>query len=273
MPVITIFGGTFGDDEQVARGVAHALEYPFAGREILVAASERCEVPEAKLNDILEKEPHWWARWQENLRPYQIALQAAMTEAALAEDIVYHGHVGHGLLPGIRHVLRVLLTAPTDYRVAQVRERQGLDPKAARHYIEQVEKARTRRLMALFGTDWRDPGQYALILNMAQMSAVSAQHSIAQVAKLIDFQATADSRQRLADLALSAKIQARFLTFPGLRNANIQVDVKHGAVRLSGIVSPAVSDEDVQRTVAMMPGVQDVTVNFVSISSAELSYG
>ena len=273
MPIIAIFGGTFGDDEQVARDVAGALRYPFAGREILLAASKRCEVPEAKLSDILEKEPHWWARWQENLRPYQIALQAAMSEAALAENIVYHGHVGHGLLPGICHVLRVLLTAPVDYRVAQVRERQGLDPKAARRYIEHVEKARTRRLMALFGTDWRDPGQYALILNMAQISAASAQHLIAQAAQLSDYQGTAESRLRLTDLALTAKIQAHLLTYPHLRKANIHVEVKDGAVRLSGIVSPAVSEEDVQRTVAMMPGVQVVTVNFVSISSTELSYG
>ena len=58
MPIITIFGGTFGDDEQVARGVARALEYRLAGREILLAASKRCEVPEAKLGDILEKERH-----------------------------------------------------------------------------------------------------------------------------------------------------------------------------------------------------------------------
>jgi len=273
MPVITLFGGTFGDDEQIARGVARILHYPFAGREILLAASKRCEVPEAKLSDILEKEPHWWARWQENLRPYQIALQAAMTEAALEENLVYHGHVGHGLLPGIRHVLRVLLTAPMDYRIAQVRERQGLDAKAARHYIEHVEKARTRRLMALFGTDWRDPGQYALILNLAQMSAVSAQQTIAQAAKLSDYKITTESRQQLADLALTAKIQAYLLTYPGLRKANIHVETRQGAVRLSGIVSPAVSDEDVRCAVAVLPGVQGVTVNFVSISSTELSYG
>jgi osmotically-inducible protein OsmY len=63
------------------------------------------------------------------------------------------------------------------------------------------------------------------------------------------------------------------LTYPGLRKANIQVDVKQGAVRLSGIVSPAVSDEDVQRSVAMIPGVEAVTVNFVSITGTELGYG
>ncbi len=273
MPIITIFGSTFGEDEELARGVASALECGFAGREILLAASKRCEVPEAKLSDILEKEPHWWARWQENLEPYRIALQAAMTEAALAENLVYHGHVGHGLLPGVRHVLRVLLTAPMDYRIAQVQLRQRLKLKSAHYYIQQVEKARTRRLMALFGTDWRDPGQYALILNMAQMSAASAQHSIARVAKLIDFQPTAESRQRLADLALKAKIQAHLLTYPRLRVANIHVEVKDGAVRLSGIVSPTVTEEEVRRTVVLIPGVRDVTINFVNISSTELSYG
>lgn len=273
MPIITIFGGTFGDDEQVARGVARTLEYPFVGREILVAASKRCEVPEAQLSDILEKEPRWWARWQENLQPYRIALQAAMSEAALAENLVYHGHVGHALLQDIRHVLRVLLTAPMNYCIAQVRARQGRDANGARQYVHQVEKARARRLMALFGTDWRDPGQYALVINMAQTSAASAQHTIAQAAQLIDYQATAESRQRLNDLALSAKIQAHLLTYPRMRKANIQVDVKHGAVRLSGIVSPAVSEEDVKLTVAMIPGVEEVTVNFVNIASAELEYG
>ena len=83
MAIVTIFGGTFGDDEELARNVARKLRCPFVSRQIFVAASQRCEVPEAKLNDIVEKEPHWWELWQENLRPYRIALQAAMTEAAL----------------------------------------------------------------------------------------------------------------------------------------------------------------------------------------------
>src|SRR5438034_11191566 len=120
MAVVTIFAGTFGDDEEVARNVATELGYLFIGRELLSAASQRCDVPEAKLNDIVEKEPHWWERWHENLRPYRIALTAAVSEAALAENLVYLGHVGHGLLPGIRHVLRALLTAPLEYRIEQV---------------------------------------------------------------------------------------------------------------------------------------------------------
>ena len=270
MPIITIFGGTFGDDEEHARNVATKLGCQFVSREIFVAASQRCQVPEAKLNDIVEKEPHWWKRWHENLRPYRIALQAAMSEAALAEKLVYLGHVGHGLLPGIRHVLRVLLTAPMEYRIEQVCKRRGLDAKAARRFIDHVEKARTRRLMALFDSDWRDPGQYALILNMAQMSSVAAENMIAHAANLMDYQPTAESRQALGDWALTAKVQAHLLTDPRLRDVNVSVQAKQGEVTLAGLLPQAVTEYDVRHLVEGIPGVKNIMSDFVSIPSRGL---
>jgi cytidylate kinase len=270
MPIITIFGGTFGDDEELARNVATKLGCRFVSREIFVAASQRCDVPAAKLNDIVEREPRWWERWHENLRPYQIALQAAMSEAALAENLVYLGHVGHGLLPGIRHVLRVLLTAPMDYRIEQVRKRQALEPKAARRYIDHVEKARTRRLMALFGSDWCDPGQYALILNMAQMSSTAAENMIAHAAHPMDYQATAESRQALGDLALTAKVQVHLLIDPRLRDVNVSVQAKQGEVTLAGLLPQSVSEYEVRRMVEGIPGVKNVMSDFVSMRSRAL---
>jgi cytidylate kinase len=267
MPIITIFSGTFGDDEELARSVATKLGCQFVSRELFVAASRRCDLPEAKLSDIIEKEPHWWERWHENLRPHRIALQAAMTEAALAENLVYVGHVGHGLLPGIRHVMRVLLTAPMEYRIEQVRQRQGLEPKAARRYIDHVEKARTRRLIALFGSDWRDPGQYALILNLAQMSFAAVENIIAYTAKLMDYQATAESRQALGDLALTAKVQAHLLTDPKLRDLHVSVQANQGEVTLAGLLSQSVSEYEVRHMVEGIPGVKNVISDFVSLRS------
>lgn len=267
MPIIAIFGGTFGDDEELARNIAATLGYRFVSREIFVAASQRCGLPEAKLSDIVEKEPHWWNRWHENLRVYRIALQAAMGEAALAEDLVYCGHVGHGLLPGIRHVLRVLLTAPLDYRIEQVSKRQGLEAKAARRYIDHVEKARTRRLMALFGSDWRDPDQYALILNMAQMSSIAAQNMIVHAARLMDYQPTAESRQALEDLALAARVQAHLSADTRLRNLELGVQASQGEVRLTGILPRSVSEYEVRHLVEGIPGVKNVMSNFVTMPS------
>jgi cytidylate kinase len=265
MAIVTIFAGTFGDDEEVARNVANALGYPFIGRELLSAASQRCQIPEAKLNDIVEKEPRWWEGWQENLRPYRIALQAAMTEAARGENLVYCGHVGHGLLPGIRHVLRVLMIAPLDYRVRQVRERLGLEDKAARRYIARVDKAHTRRLVALFGADWRDAGQYALVLNRAQVSAIGAEKLIAAAAKLIEYQATEESRQALEDLALSSKVESYLLTYPRFKDLNINVKAVQGEVVLTGVIPSAVSESEIRSVVEGIPGVKKLTADFVAL--------
>jgi cytidylate kinase len=273
MAIVTIFGGTFGDDEELARNVAAQLGWSFIGRDLFVAASGRCDVPEAKLNDLVEKEPKWWERWQENLKPYRVALQAAMSEAALVENLVYYGHVGPWLLPGIRHVLRVLLTAPSELRVELVRVRQGLDDKAARRYIDQVEKAHTRRLMALFGTDWRDPGQYGLVLNRAQMSSVAAENTIVAAAKLMDFQATMESRRELENLALSTKVQAQLLTFPRLRNLDINIRASGGELILSGVLPTSVQEMEVRNVVEKIPGVKKVVTDFISIPSSALGAG
>ena len=273
MPIITIFSGTFGDDEELAKKVAHALDCRCVGRDILVDAARRAEVPEAKLDEILEKEPHWWALWQENLRPYRIALQAAMTEAALAENLVYYGHVGHGLLPGIRHVVRVLLTAPMEFRLELVRARHSLDATAARRYIEHVDKARTRRLMALFGTDWRDPGQYTFILNMAQMTSNAAEKLIVQTATIPDYQPTDESRHALADLAACTKVQAHLLTFPRLRDVDLNMRAKDGEVIVSGILPASISEQEIIDRIKEVPGVNGVSADLVSLPRTALRYG
>src|SRR5262245_48839159 len=149
MPIITIYQGASGEGQELAASVAQSLGYRCVGREVLVEASRRYGIPQAKLNEVVEKGPHWWERLLQDLRPYRIARQAALCELAQDGKIVYHGHLGHELLPGIGHVVKVLLTASLDYRIKQVRLRQKLSDTAARQYIEEVDNARSRRLMAM----------------------------------------------------------------------------------------------------------------------------
>ena len=131
MPIITIYQGASAEGQEVAETVAQALGYRCVGREVLVAASRRYGIPEARLNEIVEKGPPWWERLVRDLRPYKIALQATLCELARDGKVVYHGHLGHELLSGIGHVLKVLLTAPIEYRIEQVRSRQSLTEIAA----------------------------------------------------------------------------------------------------------------------------------------------
>src|SRR3970282_345702 len=131
MPIITIYQGDSGVGQELAEAVAQSLGYRCVGREVLVEASRRYGIPEAKLNEIVEKGPHWWERLLQDLRPYRIALQAALCQLAHDGKVFYHGHLGHELLPGVGHVLKVLLIAPIEYRSEQIRARQGVTDLAA----------------------------------------------------------------------------------------------------------------------------------------------
>jgi len=260
MPIITIYQGASGEGQELAETVAQALGYHCIGREVLVEASRRYGIPEAKLNEIVEKGPHWWDRLLQDLRPYRIALQATLCELAHDGKVVYHGHLGHELLPGIGHVLKVLLTAPTEFRVEQVRARQSLTEVAARHYIEEVDKARSRRLMAMFGTDWRDPNRYDLILNMGKIRREGAKRVIIEAAKLEAYQPTPASEQAFNDLSLGSRVHAALFASPDVVGSALEVRAEGGHIYVKGRVDQGLEDE-VAKLVKNVPGVTKVTTD------------
>ena len=264
MPIITIYQGASGEGQELAETVAEALGYRCVGREVLVEASRRYGIPEAKLNDIVEKGPHWWERLLQDLRPYRIALQAALCELAHDGRVVYHGHLGHELLPGVGHVLKVLLTAPIEFRIEQTRTRQNLNDSAARHYVEEVDKARSRRLMAMFGADWRDPTRYDLILNMGKMRRDGAKRVIIEAAKLEEYQPTPASDQAFNDLALSSRVYATLFASPDVRGLTLEVRAEGGHIHVKGRVDHGLEDK-VVTIVKNVPGVTKVTADVYSV--------
>lgn len=265
MPIITIYQGASGSGQELAEAVAVALGYRCVGRTELVEASRRYRIPEAKLNEIMEKGPHWWERLLQNMRPYRIALQAALYEISAAGAIVYHGHLGHELLPGIRHVLKVLLTAPLEVRINQVKSRENLSRGEARRYIEEIDKARSHRLMSMFGTDWRDPSRYNLVLNLGQMNVESAKGLIVEAAKLEEYQPTVYSERQFQDLSLTARVHAVLLTSQEFPGSVFDVRADNGHVHVSGSLQFWVSEDQIVRAVERVPGVTKVTTDLNDI--------
>jgi cytidylate kinase len=264
MPIITIYQGASGEGQELAETVAQALGYRCVGREVLVEASRRYGIPEAKLNEIVEKGTHWWERLLQDLRPYRIALQATLCELAHDGKVVYHGHLGHELLSGIGHVLKVLLTAPIEFRIEQVRARQSLTDVAARHYIEEIDKARSRRLMAMFGADWRDPNRFDLILNMGKMRRDGAKRVIIEAAKLEEYQPTPASNQAFNDLALGSRVHATLIGSADVRGSALEVRGEDGHIHVKGRVDQGLEDE-VVKLVKNVPGVTKVTTDLYSV--------
>jgi cytidylate kinase len=264
MPIITITRGAFSGGQALAERVSQTLGYRCVSREVLIEASERYGIPEAKFTEVLETEPRWWERWLESMRLYRIVLQAVMCEVAQGGNLVYHGHAGHELFPGIRQVLKVHLTAPMAFRIEQVRSREGMSEQAAIQYIEQVDKARFRRLQAVFGADWRDPSRYDLVLNIAQMTLESAAALIVEAVRREDYQPTRESEQAFADLTVMARVQAVLVVSPKTRNLPVTVRAESGKVYLSGILAQSDLEETIVGLARGVPGVKEVAAEFES---------
>lgn len=266
MQIITIYQGASGSGEELANAVAQSLGYGCIGREVLVEASLQYGIPEAKLTEIVEREPKWWATFTRNLDPYRIALQAAFCELAANRGIVYHGHLGHELVPKFQHVLKVLLTAPKELRMKQVQARHKLDDLAARRYVEEVDKARTHRLEAMFGTDWRDPSRYDLVGNLGYMSLETARRLIVETAHSPDYQMNAVSKQAFEDFALASRVQAALVHAKDLSQARIDTKANQGEILLSGTIPDWVSEEDIVAQVRKIPGVRAVRADLTNFS-------
>jgi cytidylate kinase len=250
MSIITISRGTASGGQALAERVAEKLGWSCLSNEVIVEAAKRYNVPEPELVKTFEKAPTFWEKLIASRRVYLTFVQAAMCEYAEHGNLVYHGHAGHALLPGIGHVLKVRLVAPLEYRIRAVMERNTrLDRKGAMRYITQVDEERTSRMRYLFDVDWRDPHQYDLVLSLDKLTVDTASDLVIQALQWEPFRPTDASRLALQNLALSSRIKAALDAHPQFSPYDIGVDVKEGVVTLSGTLP---TDDAIQQVVTMV---------------------
>src|SRR4029077_9354688 len=242
-------------------------------REVLVEASKRYGIAEAKFFEILEEKPHhWWTQLLESRGVYRIVVQATICELAQEGDLVYHGRAGQEFFPGIRHVLNVFIDTPREFRVQQVKTRKGLSEEAANEYLDELDRIRSRRLKELFNIDWRDPTRYDFVLNTARMSVETAARFIAEVSQQQEYRPTAESLQAMKDLNITAGVQALLVTSPDIRISNLEVQTNCGEVYVSGMLVAAGLEKIIIDTVKKVPGVTGVKTYFVVIPPEQYVY-
>jgi hypothetical protein len=198
----------------------------------------------------------------ELLRLYRVILQAAMCEMVQGGKIVYHGHGGQEILPGIQHVLKVRLLAPLAYRVARVREQRQMDQTSAYLYIARIDDIRARRVQEFFGVDWQDPRRYDLVLNLGQISLEEAARRVAEWAKRPEFQPTPASEQALQDLTLKARVEAALAVTEETRSIILNILVQEGTVYAWGGLPGFGLEREVIRVIEGVEGVRDIVPDF-----------
>ena len=268
MAIITVSRGSKSGGAAFAECLAETLGYPSLAREVLVKAAEKLDVSEEMLRAKIEKHAGFWERMTSDRRIYLVALQSALADACVSGDLVYHGHAGHRLLNDLPIVLRVRLIAPMSMRIRAVMDEQGLDHAAAKDYIHMVDEERIRWTKFVYGSDWRDPENFDLVINLADISIDTACAIVAGTVKLPPYVATEEVRKKLRDFALACRVKVALAANAGSRVVKFEVRADDGRVEVFGEVATGgvlvrkagPREEDVRLIAMTVEGVKEVAV-------------
>ena len=219
MAIITISRGTFSGGEEMANRLGAMLGYRVYGREVITDAAARYGVSETELARVMEEGPGLWDRFLHDRILYLAFVREALCERVRDDRVVYHGHAGHLLLRGVRHVMRVRLIAPVGYRVEQVMRRRGLDRAGAERHVERVDRERVKWTRFLYGVDWHDPSLYDLVINLEHVDIEGACAAVSAAISRPRFQPDEESRRAFADLLLESRVRAALAANPGTAHA------------------------------------------------------
>jgi cytidylate kinase len=269
MAIITISRGTFAGGSELAQRVADRLGYQCTSREVMLEAAWGSGIPAEEITTAMEKRPSFWHRVMGQRTAYLTLVRAALCEHACGGQLVYHGHVGHLLLPGVDHVVRVRVIADMPFRV-QAALPQHSTREAALAFIEKVDQERREWCRFLFGVEWDDPLLYDLVLNLSRMSLDTACGAVIQLAARPEFQPTPKSAKALQNLVLRSRVEAALAIDPRTRDAELTVTADDGIVDINGQAGWPDGVESVNLVVQQVKGVKDLRskVSFTTVPYA-----
>ena len=265
MPIITISRGTFSGGRDLAEALAGELRCPCISREVLVEAGARYGASEAALSAALSQAPSLIDRLRRDRDRYLAFIRAVLCKHARQGDLIYHGHAGHHLLAGIRHVLRVRVVADISFRISAAMKQLNMTSRQAEGHIKKVDAERRKWTRFLYGVAWEDPSNYDVVLNLEYLGIAGACAAVVRLAELPQFQPTDESRKALADLALQSFVLAALASDVRTRDADFRVRAHDGVVTVEGVAKLPEMMESVGEIVSKVDGVTKVVNQVVAL--------
>lgn len=234
MAIVTISRGTYSGAKTIAETLARQLGYPCISQENIFSTAKEFGVPEKELNAALIKPPNILRLSPGKRIAIMNVIRASLLKLSHEGNLVYHGFVGHLLLGGAFHILRVRVIASMEYRIAAAMRRHNETRQQAITRIRLRDKQSVYWSRFLYGVDWQDSSLYDIVLNIERISIDDAVETLMRMTSLESFQPDEVTQQAFADLLLESTVWAELHLNPATHSADVRVEVKNGQVIISG---------------------------------------
>jgi cytidylate kinase len=248
--------GSLGKD--VARGLGEALGLPVIYHEVIDHLADRMRVRKSHVIRLLDGSAGLLERLTADKTSLSVFTADEIFSIAARGGAVIRGWGATHLLREVPHVLCVRVCAPFELRKRRMMARLNSDEES--HIADEIrinDEAHTVIMRRHFGVQWTEPEHYDVVLNTKRVAVDECVSEVLSLARAPQFMETEDSRQRLDDLALAARVRAALRRAPETREAKVQVSSETGRILLSGASS---TDEMLAfvEVASAVPGVRDV---------------
>jgi cytidylate kinase len=255
MPVIAMTQemATLGKD--VALGLAEALGLTQVRHEVGDVVAGKMHVKKSLIRRIREGKAGTLEKWSADDKTISIFTAEEVLDLAVKGNALIRGWGATLLLKPVAHIPCIRVCAPMEVRVQRL---DTDDEQLARKEIDTDDAARVAKMASTFNVEWGDPVLYDLTINTGRVPIARAVDLVLALVKDPAFAETPQSRQRLLDLALAAKVRAALRANEKTAAVDVAIDVEAGVVTLSGIVATPSELAAAADVAAAAPGVVKV---------------
>ena len=220
MGIITISRGSYSRGMEIAEKLAERLGYECVSREILLKASEDFNIPEVALTQAIQNAPSFLDHLKHGKKKYIAFIRKTFLEYLQRDNIDYHGMAGHFFTTGLSNVFKVRITADLEYRIKVVMKRENVSQEEAKKLLEDLDEARRKWSMYLYGIDTKAAELYDVILHVDCIRVDGAVDILYNITKRPCFQTSPESQKKLKDMLVAARAYAMIVDkFP---DANVK---------------------------------------------------
>lgn len=266
--------GTRGRD--VAKHLVERLNLKIVHPELVEAPFDPDDAPrESEVHRFLtggkkgEMPSSAWPDGNGYMNPEEVLMLASRG------NVVLRGWGAARLLHDIPHILCVRVCAPMADRIAEMMKRLGIDESIAIREIRRSDRSHASAFERFFGTDWRDPLNYNMILNTGRLSPEACADIIIDAARNPAFQETETSRGALADRLAEARIKSLLKTEAAIskRTSDVYSSVSGGVVKLYGATRDRSAARDIEGAIRSQLGYGAIQNDIKTIGASLRSSG
>jgi len=259
MPIITVFHGTFCQEEAVIQNIQETTGYQRVTDQDLAAEAARVsDMDTAKIMEAFASKTSIFNQFTHEKERSIAYLRFALAGMLPREDLLITGFSSHLIPREIAHALWICIIADMPFRIKTAMETQGCSENEAIKLIHDQDKDRGAWVDTLFKmADPWDPSLYDILVPTDKMGVDEITALVSENLRSEVIQPTAGARKSAEDFLLSAQVEVALAG----EGHNVEVKARDGAVSLTihkNVLMLSQLEEELKAIAEKVEGVRSV---------------